>query len=192
MRHGRTALDPLHRSDGWLDLPLSDKGRMGLIPAQQLLKLEPIKAIYSSPLRRTTETAHIVASGIVRCPSTHQAQPCSTWNLGVMAGMPKEETKPKVKELLAKPDTAPMGGESYNAFKKRFMSWFRERVRAAGEKPILIVLSGSCLRLLGTVLFNNSKEIDLDEGGLAALHQEKGAWHAQRLIGEDADPAEVS
>ena len=27
MRHGRTALDPMHRSDGWLDLPLSEKGQ---------------------------------------------------------------------------------------------------------------------------------------------------------------------
>ena len=29
MRHGRTALDALKRSDGWLDFPLTDDGRRG-------------------------------------------------------------------------------------------------------------------------------------------------------------------
>ena len=60
LRHGRTAMDVLKRSDGWLDLPLSDKGRMGLIEAQQYLKLEPLLAIYAPPLRRAQETAHIL------------------------------------------------------------------------------------------------------------------------------------
>ena len=33
-RHGKTALDPTHRSDGWLDLPLTDDGRVRLITMQ--------------------------------------------------------------------------------------------------------------------------------------------------------------
>ena len=192
MRHGRTPMDALKRSDGWLDLPLSDKGRMGLIPAQQHLKLEPIKAVHAPPLRRTQETAHIVASGLLKNPVTYSCPEAMTWNLGVLAGIPKEEARPKVKELLAHPDTKPIGGESYNEFKKRFMTWFKKRAKEAKDGPILIVCSGSNLRLLGTVLFKNRDEFNLDEGGLVKLRQIDGKWHAQTLIGEDADPEEIS
>ena len=38
MRHGRTALDAMKRSDGWLDFPLTDEGRRGTMKAQQYLK----------------------------------------------------------------------------------------------------------------------------------------------------------
>jgi len=192
MRHGATPMDVLKRSDGWLDLPLSDKGRMGLIPAQQHLKLEPIKAVYAPPLRRTQETAHIVASGLLKNPVVFSCPEAMTWNLGVLAGIPKEEAKPKVKELLAHPDTKPIGGESYNEFKRRFMTWFKKRAKEAKDGPILIVCSGSNLRLLGTVLFKNRDEFNLDEGGLVKLRQIDGKWHAQTLIGEDADPEEIS
>jgi broad specificity phosphatase PhoE len=194
MRHGRTAMDVLKRSDGWLDLPLSDKGRMGLIPAQQHLKLEPLADIYAPPLKRTIETAHIIQSGVIKAPNVVAAPAAMTWNLGVLCGIPKSEAKPKVKELLAHPDTKSIGGESYNDFKKRVMTWFKARVKEvkASGKPILIVCSGSNLRLLGTVLFKNRDEFNLDEGGLVKLQQIDGKWHAQTLIGDAADPEEIS
>ena len=194
MRHGRTPMDQMQRSDGWLDLPLSDKGRMGLIAAQQYLKLEPLSAIYAPPLRRTQETAHIVESGVLKRPDVVPSPAAMTWNLGVLAGTPKEESKPKVKELIAHPDQRPIGGESFNSFKERFMTWFRARAKAAKAtgKPILIVCSGSNLRLLGQVLFKNKQEFNLDEGGLVKLQQIDGKWHAQVLMGDDADPYEIS
>jgi len=187
-------MDVLKRSDGWLDLPLSDKGRMGLIPAQQHLKLEPLSDIFAPPLKRTTETAHIIQSGVIKAPSVVPSPAAMTWNLGVICGLPKTEARPKVKELLGHPDTKPIGGESYNEFKKRVMTWFRARVKEAkaSGKPILIVCSGSNLRLLGTVLFKNRDEFNLDEGGLVKLTQIDGKWHAQTLIGDGADPEEIS
>ena len=194
MRHGRTSMDVLKRSDGWLDLPLSDKGRMGLIPAQQYLKLEPLSHIYAAPLRRTQETAHILESGILKHPNVVPAHKAMTWNLGVLAGTPKTESKPKVKRLLAEPSVAPMGGESHNAFKKRYMNWFDTRVAQAKRsgKPILIVCSGSNLRLLGMELFDDSHVMNLSEGGLVALTQMGGKWHHELVFGDPADADEAS
>ena len=194
MRHGRTSMDVLKRSDGWLDLPLSDKGRMGLIPAQQYLKLEPISKIYAPPLRRTQETGHILTSGILKCPEVIPSPKAMTWNLGVLAGTPKSESKPKVKRLLESPDDAPMGGESYNAFKKRYMGWFDTRVAQAKRsgKPILIICSGSNLRLLGKVLFDDQDAMNLDEGGLVALTHMDGKWHHETVFGDPADTDEIS
>lgn len=186
LRHGKTAMDTLKRSDGWLDLPLTDKGRMGLIEAQQYLKLEPLMAIYAPPLRRTQETAHIVQSGMVKQPDVRTAPEAVTWGLGVLTGTPKVESKPKVKRLIAKPDTKPLGGESYNEFKQRFLPWFLEKARDAKEagRPILIVCSGSSMRLLGTSMFGDQDAFNLDEGGLVALHYADGSWDKEIIFGD--------
>lgn len=194
LRHGRTAMDALKRSDGWVDLPLSDKGRMGLIEPQQYLKLEPVAKIYSPPLRRTEETAHIIASGMMHKPDVLTTPKAMTWNLGVLAGAHKEQNRPKVKRLLANPDEVPLGGESYNEFKKRYMGWFQTRAeqsRRAG-KPILLICSGSNLRLVSEILLDDRDKLNLDEGGLAVLHYAKGSWHAEVLFGDKAEEDEIS
>ena len=185
MRHGRTPMDVMKRSDGWLDLPLSDVGRMGLIAAQQDLKLVPLSDIYAPPLRRTQETAHIIESGVLSHPNIRTAPKAMTWDLGVLAGTPKVESRPKVRRLIAHPNDKPMGGESYAAFRERFMGWFRTRVAAckAAGKPILIICSGSNLRLLGKVLLGDSKALSLDEGALIALHCSGSQWHHEILVG---------
>lgn len=194
LRHGRTAMDALKRSDGWVDLPLSDKGRMGLIEPQQYLKLEPIMKIFTAPLRRTEETAHIVASGMMHKPDVSPTSKAMTWNLGVLAGAQKEQNRPKVKRLLANPDQVPLGGESYSAFKARYMRWFEKRAEQSVKagKPILIIGSGSNLRLLSECLLGDKDILNLEEGGLAVLHCENGTWHAEVVFGDKAEKDEVS
>lgn len=191
VRHGRTALDVQHRSDGWLDLPLSDKGQLSLIEAQQHLKTIPIACIYTPDLKRTHETAKIIKSGTLSDPKIETADQAKTWNLGVLAGTPKETGKPKVELLLQNPDEAPLGGESYNEFTGRFLPWFN-KVTAKVKKPILIVCSGSNLRCIGMRLLGDYEAIDLDEGGLAALHRSGGAWHAEIIFGDEGNSQYVS
>ncbi len=189
MRHGATALDVEHRSDGWLDLPLSDDGRIGLIPAQQFLKKVPLAAIYEPGLRRTAETAHIVRSGGLADPAVKTEPDAKTWNLGIIAGTRKRYGRPEVQKLIQDPDRAPAGGESYNSFRARFLPWFEKVAKQAvkSRKPVLIVCSGSNLRCLGQALENDPDAFDLDEGGLASLDYINGQWHSEVLLGaEDA------
>lgn len=185
MRHGCTALDTEHRSDGWLDMPLSAEGQLSVIPAQQCLKTEPIACIYAPDLKRTMETAHLVASGTLSKPRVEEANDSKTWNLGVLAGTHKRYGRPAVKRLIANPDDSPLGGESFNTFKNRFLPWFHAQLDEAikSGEPILIVCSGSNLRLVGQELFNDADSLDLDEGGLVALYHSDGAWHEEVLIG---------
>lgn len=195
MRHGRTAMDMgANRSDGWLDMPLTDEGRMHLIPAQQLLKSLNIAKVYAPNLKRTQETAEIIKSGVMSDPDVVVEPKARTWNLGILAGVKKEDGRPKVKLLKENPDSAPPGGESFNEFQGRFLPWFNKTAKkavSAGE-AVLMVLSGSNLRILGTeVLGGDESTVDLDEGGLAALHYCDGQWHAEVFLGhEDANPYE--
>lgn len=170
MRHGQTVLDDEKRSDGWLDYPLSDKGRVGLITAQQYLKLAPIKQVYAPSLRRAHETAHIIASGILTHPEVLTADQAKTWNLGALIGTKKKPNKPLVKYFMDHPTQTPQGGESMQSFCARWIPWLVSTVNASQEDgSTLIVTSGSNLRAIGIALFGNKDKFDLDEGGLMAL-----------------------
>lgn len=173
MRHGRTALDMEKRSDGWLDLPLSDEGQRQLIDSQQLLKSVPLSVIYTPDLKRTRETADAVKSGTQTDPSIVVDDKLKTWNLGILAGTKKRYSRPEVKQLMDNPKTPAPGGESYGDFVARFLPEFMKLAAKAKRsgKPILIVCSGSNLRCLGKQFLYNEDAVDLDEGGLALMRQ---------------------
>ena len=193
MRHGHTVLDASKRSDGFLDFPLSDAGRLALIKAQQILKTVPLKTIHAPNLKRTVETAQIIKSGTLSDPQLNVANDARTWNLGILAGTRKRYGRPEVQKLIDDPTKAPMGGESYNDFCDRFLPWFNEAVeQATRAQPELYVGSGSNLRLLGKMLLGDEEALDLDEGGLAVLHSVGGQWHGEVLLGPDDQRDDVS
>lgn len=170
MRHGRTALDMEKRSDGWLDLPLSDEGQRQLIDSQQLLKHVPLSVIYTPDLKRTRETAELVRSGSPGAKIVVDDK-LKTWNLGLLAGTKKRYSRPEVKQLMDNAKASPPGGEPYGDFMARFLPEFTRVASKAKRdgKPILIVCSGSNLRCLGKTFLYNEDAVDLDEGGLACM-----------------------
>jgi broad specificity phosphatase PhoE len=190
MRHGHTVLDVDKRSDGWLDMPLSDVGRMSLMQAQQYLKGVPLTKIVCSNLLRTEQTARIIESGTMSDPKVTAASEARTWDLGVIAGTKKRYGRPEVQRLLENPDEAPSGGETYNNFKGRFLPWFKKQI--AGPGPILFVGSGSNLRLIGLEFVGDIDALDLDEGGLACLRSMDGPWYCEVIMGPDDNKEEVS
>lgn len=194
MRHGRTALDTEHRSDGWLDMPLSDQGQRELIDSQQYLKSVPIVKIYTPDLKRTTETADLMKSGILEDPTIVVDDAAKTWNLGELAGTKKKFGRPKVQSLISNPTVKAPRGESYSDFTGRFMPWFEKRAAevAKSGKPILIVCSGSNLRCLGGRLLGDEDAVDLDEGGLACLCEFNGVWSGVVIDGGEGDGDYVS
>lgn len=170
MRHGKTVLDDEKRSDGWLDYPLSDKGRRGLIEAQQYLKMAPITETYTPTLRRAQETAHIVSSGILTRPPLHLADELRTWNLGTLIGSKKKPNKPLVQFFMDHPHETIPHGESQVHFFKRFLPYLWKLVDSAKTKgSYLVVTSGSNLRAIGISLVGDKDAFDLDEGGLMML-----------------------
>jgi broad specificity phosphatase PhoE len=185
LRHGRTALDPMHRSDGWLDFPLSDDGRQRLITAQQYLSHIPIKAIWAPTLKRTKETAEILQSGILTNPPIHLDDDARTWNLGAIAGTAKKPNKPLVEHYIDNPDETPMGGESRTEFRKRFLPWLKKRQADAKDKkgPLLLIESGSNLREISFDLYGDKNILDLDESGLMMMMPIGDTWAAKVLFG---------
>ncbi len=185
MRHGKTALDAIHRSDGWLDFPLSDEGRIGLVKAQQYLKDIPLAAIYAPTLKRTTETAQIIQSGCISDPVIISADQSKTWNLGTLMGTTKKPNRPIVTHFMENPHEKPNGGESLDEFRARFLPWIAEREAEVSEhkQPILLIMSGSNLRELSTQLYGDKEVLDMDEGGLLTLKKSDLSWQGRVIFG---------
>lgn len=192
MRHGRTVLDDEQRSDGWLDYPLSDDGRIGLMHAQQYLKLAPVKHVFANSLRRVAETAHIVASGILSRPDVSHEEATKTWNLGSLIGTKKKPNKPIVKFYMAHPDQRPHGGESMEDFRYRSMGWVFSQMKKleSGGGPVLLVTSGSVVREISFALIGDRDTFDLDESGLLMLVASRGKVHGKVLFGHKDEKGE--
>lgn len=190
IRHGQTALDDLHRSDGWLDLPLNDEGRKNVVLAlDKHLKDIPITHIYTSPLRRTKETAEIIKSGMTSDPSVTVVPDIKTWNLGSLAGSKKKPNKKVVKDLLENTAKSAPDGESYDEFKDRFDSWLKEAERdAKKDGPFLLVLSGSNCRRVSEMLFDDRNILDMDEAGIFVMYEKAdGTWTAKEIQGQRSE-----
>ena len=185
MRHGKTALDPVHRSDGWIDFPLSADGQISVLPALDYLKCIPITCIYAPTLKRTTETAEIMSSGILSHPTVIPDDGVKTWNLGALAGGHKAYNKPIVRQFMKNTSAAPEGGESRDSFRGRLtpaMAAIKDKVTNGGG-PVLIVTSGSVCRELSDEMFGDMDLLDLDEGGLMVLHPAgDGTWTGRVLL----------
>jgi broad specificity phosphatase PhoE len=190
MRHGRTALDALKRSDGWLDFPLTDEGRMGIIAAQQYLKdlPKPLACIYAPSLKRTMETAEIIQSGDADPVDIDVVDAARTWNMGKkMLGSKKYPNKPIVKYYMEHPTEIPEEGESLNQFVKRFMGWLRGMMDEKRSGPVLLVTSGSNIREISQWLTGDRVALDLDEGGLMCLKPLGKTWHGTIVLGDKHD-----
>ena len=175
------------------DLPLNDEGRQNIVVAlSKFLKMVPITCIYTSPLRRTKETAEILKSGMISDPKIEVVPDIKTWNLGNLAGDNKTSNKTIVKDLLQHPSKQAPDGESYNEFMKRFDTFVEKLKKEAGKDgPFLMVLSGSSCRRLSEMVFRDRSELDIDEAGLFVLKpDENGEWSA-KVIDKKRDAKEM-
>jgi broad specificity phosphatase PhoE len=186
MRHGQTALDKTHRSDGWIDLSLSDDGKKNVVATlADYLQEIPITCIYCSDLLRTEETAHIIQSGLVSHPKVIKCPEARTWNLGSLAGNPKKPNKKIVKDLLEHPSKSAPDGESYDEFKSRFDTFVEDQQKdAEKDGPLLLVLSGSNCRRISEMLYDDRSILDIDEAGLFMMYKSSNnSWSAKVIFG---------
>lgn len=98
--------------------------------------------MYVSPLQRNAETGEIVKQ---KLGCDLEVRPdLKTWKLPY-AGQKVSEIKDELKFYEEHPDKTPPDGESYSAFFKRSVDFFRDQIRDAKAKPdegILIVGNG--------------------------------------------------
>jgi broad specificity phosphatase PhoE len=151
VRHGATQLTAEDRFAGSSDVSLSAEGRGQVASLAERLKNENLDAIYTSPLSRTLETAHILASphGLEPTP-----EPClREIDYGHWEGLSRTEVERDFQTEYAiwqeDPFTiAPQGGESGLNVLNRILPVVRRIVETHRHRSVLVVSHKGTNRLL--------------------------------------------
>ena len=151
IRHGATALSVEDRFAGATDVELSDEGRAQVEHLARRLADDKITAVYCSPMRRTVETAVLIARphGLTPIPREGLRE----IHHGRWEGMRRPEVEAQYSDEYAEweadPFTfAPAGGESGLNVLARALPVIREIVLQHAGENVVVVSHKATLRLL--------------------------------------------
>jgi broad specificity phosphatase PhoE len=155
VRHGATTLTAEDRFAGETDVDLSDIGRAQLAKLADRLSAEPLCAIYASPMRRTLESAGILAAAhglpVHPVPGLREISH-GRWETKtrreVEAKWPEEYTRWKEDPYTF----APEGGESGLAVTARAFPALADLVSKEAGRTFLVVSHKATIRLLLSAL----------------------------------------
>jgi 2,3-bisphosphoglycerate-dependent phosphoglycerate mutase len=156
LRHGESQWNLENRFTGWVDVPLTDKGRAEAKRAGERLKQTGIRfaQCFTSVLQRAEETLRIVLEelGATDLPIARDVA-LNERHYGDLQGLNKAETAKRFGEEQVhiwrrSYDVAPPGGESLKDTAARTLPYFTAHVapRLASGENVLVVAHGNSLR----------------------------------------------
>ena len=151
VRHGLTEANKNGITNGQLDEPLAEDGKVQAQELADRLKDKSIDIIYSSPLKRATLTALPIAEKLGKTINVDRR--LIEVSFGEFEGRPNKEVKEalgdEMRDLFNKYeyDLTPYGGESSEQVEERVKS-FLEELKAEPYRSVLIVTHGGIVRWL--------------------------------------------
>lgn len=148
IRHGESETNRLGQWTGWIDAPLTDKGREDAGRAGALLSYVSFSRIFTSDLSRAVETARIAIPGC-----DYEASPLlREVNVGSIAGKPYAVITDEERARAASVGYADFGGESIEEFYSR-IGEVKTMLEGLGcERVALFSHAGFLKGMLNTVL----------------------------------------
>lgn len=201
LRHGQSQWNLENRFTGWVDVPLTEKGRAEASQAGELLKGYQFDGYFTSALQRAQRTLDLVLDSmgitdltIVRNKALNER------HYGDLQGKNKAETAKEFGEEQVhiwrrSYDVPPPGnGESLKDTAARTLPYFREHILPAlkAGKNILVVAHGNSLRSIVMEIEQLTKEevLQLNLGtGVPYVYEvdENGAITNKQTLGADED-----
>ncbi|KDP31898.1 hypothetical protein JCGZ_12359 [Jatropha curcas] len=154
VRHGETLWNVDGRLQGHLDVELNEVGRQqAALVADRLSKEPKISAIYSSDLKRASETAEIIAA---RCGGLEviEDENLRERHLGDLQGLVLHEAakvSPEAYQAFLSRQTAqhiPGGGESLDQLYQRCTSCLQKIAKKHKGERVVVVTHGGVIRAL--------------------------------------------
>jgi len=145
-RHGETDWNITGILQGWIEVPLNDKGRQQAHEFSATARDLGVTCVYTSPLVRALETAEIIADQLKLPPPTcHDG--LKERHFGFFQGRPKEELRVTHPELLENilrrnPATEFEGGESMDGFATRVLAAIADIAVARPRERVLVITHG--------------------------------------------------
>lgn len=141
IRHGATHLNnddvSVDRIRGWKDVPLSKEGEEEAHKLAKKIAKDPPDVVVCSDLKRAHDTAKVIADacGMSIAQVSKAFRP---WDVGKFAGEKSKIAVPILQRFAcSKPDQALPGGESFNDFRKRFLTGLAD---ALDEHPGVVAV----------------------------------------------------
>ena len=166
IRHGESQWNLENRFTGWIDVPLTDKGREEARRGAELIKGIKFDKAYTSVLNRAIETLDIILKviGQEKIP-IEKDQALNERHYGDLQGLNKAETAKKygdkqVHVWRRSYDVAPPGGESLKDTAARTLPYFEKKIvpDLKAGKNILVSAHGNSLRSIVMQLDKLTKE----------------------------------
>ena len=154
VRHGESQWNLENRFTGWVDVPLTEKGRNEAKKAGEKLKGIKFDKAYTSVLMRANETLQIILkeTGQEKIP-VEKDQALNERHYGDLQGLNKAETAKKfgdeqVHIWRRSYDIAPPNGESLKDTAARTLPYFEKRIipDLKAGKNIIVAAHGNSLR----------------------------------------------
>jgi broad specificity phosphatase PhoE/ribonuclease HI len=150
LRHGQTEHTPERRFSGRNDLPLSRTGRAEAEAAAERVKGLGIEVVLASPLRRTRETAEVVAAAL-EVPVTFD-EDLVELDFGDLEGLTYDEARAKhplaARRFLDGVTVAAPGGESIADVSARVARARRRILSEHAGRTVLVVSHVTPIKLL--------------------------------------------
>ena len=168
LRHGESQWNQENRFTGWVDVPLSEKGREEARQAGEKLKAAGLRfdKAYTSALIRAQDTLKIALEilGLTNIP-VEKDQALNERHYGDLQGLNKAETAKKfgdeqVHIWRRSYDIAPPNGESLKDTAARTLPYFERHIvpDLKAGKNILVAAHGNSLRSIAMHLDQLTKE----------------------------------
>ena len=145
-RHGETDWNVAGILQGWIDVPLNEQGRRQSIELAERLASADFSHVCSSPLRRSMETAELIAERWgLPAPIAHEG--LKERGFGRIQGMPKQEVAvlyPDLhREILRRNPACDFeGGEDMDHFADRVMVALNSLAERFAGSRVLVITHG--------------------------------------------------
>lgn len=144
VRHGETVWNKEKRTQGHMDVPLTETGKLQAHKAAETLRSEKIDLIISSDLGRCRTTAEIIAKAtgaeIIFDSNLRER------NLGIVQGMFAKDRDTMYPEIYTY-EGKPPEGESFQELEARIWTAIRGHKKHHGHKNVVIVTHGGVIRI---------------------------------------------
>jgi 2,3-bisphosphoglycerate-dependent phosphoglycerate mutase len=165
VRHGQSLWNLEDRFTGWVDVPLTEKGREEARRAGELLQEIRFAVAYTSALTRAQETLEIILSILGQRPPVIRDQALNERHYGDLQGLNKKKTAERygaeqVKLWRRSFDVPPPNGEALKNTAERTLPFFERAILGDLQlgKSVLVVAHGNSNRSIVMKLDGLSSE----------------------------------
>ena len=183
VRHGESETNKQGLWTGWLDVPLTEKGRADAASAGKLLSKVTFDKIFSSDLQRAKNTAEIAIPGC----KYEVSKMLREINVGNIAGKPLAVARGSDDQLLTKDGYGCFGGESKVEFRKRVAEFMKILESESYENVAVFSHAGFVRTFLDTVvgIEHNRKKIACENCAIAVFEYTNSDWRLYSWINLD-------